>query len=114
MSVLLPGRPDWRSTYLKVRERTSFDFALAAVACALRIEDGVVAEARLVLGGVAPKPWRCESAEELLVGKPIDESTIRAVRDEALREARPLEHNGYKVPLSKGLITKALRKLATS
>lgn len=112
MSVLLPGRPGWRSTYLKVRERTSFDFALTAVACSLRMDGATVAEARLVLGGVAPTPWRCESAEALLIGKSLDEDTIAAVREEALRGAQPLEHNGYKIPMTKGLITKALRKLA--
>ncbi len=107
-----PGKDGWRATYLKVRERDSFDFALSAVALALRMEGDRIAEARLVLGGVAPKPWRCFSAEETLAGLKIDEETCRLAREEALRGAEPLEHNAYKIPMTKGLITKALRKLA--
>jgi xanthine dehydrogenase YagS FAD-binding subunit len=103
----------WRQTYLKVRERSAFDFALSAVAVALdRGDDGVVRNARIVLGGVAPRPWRCGSAEELLRGNRLDEATIEAVRDEALRGAEPLDHNAYKIPMTKGLLTKALRKLS--
>ena len=103
----------WRQTYLKVRERSAFDFALSAVAMALDVgDDGTVRNARIVLGGVAPKPWRCRSAEALLLGRRIDDAAIEAVREEALRGAEPLADNGYKIPMTKGLITKALRKLA--
>jgi xanthine dehydrogenase YagS FAD-binding subunit len=101
----------WRSTYLKFRERSSFDFALSAVALALKVESGKIADARLVLGGVAPKPWRCHSAEKLLVGRAVDDETARAAGEEALAHAEPLAENGYKVPLTKGLIVKALRAL---
>ncbi len=111
-SLMIPDRAGWRATYLKARERGSFDFALSAVALALRMEGEGIAEARLVLGGVAPKPWRCRSAEELLVGRAIDEETCKLAGEEALRGARPLEENAYKIPMTKGLITKALRKLA--
>ena len=102
----------WRSTYLKFRERGSYDFALAAVALALRMEGDTVREARLCLGGVAPIPWRAKEAEALLAGRAIDEGTCKAVGEAALRGARPLEHNAYKVPLTKGLITRALQQLA--
>jgi xanthine dehydrogenase YagS FAD-binding subunit len=103
----------WRQTYLKVRERGAFDFALSAVAVALDVgDDGVVRNARIVLGGVAPRPWRVPAAEALLRGRKVDEAAIEAVREEALRGAEPLEHNAYKIPMTKGLITKALRKLA--
>ncbi len=110
--VTIPGDRDaWRATYLKVRERDSFDFALSAVALALRLSEGTIAEARLVLGGVAPKPWRCVSAEEKLVGRKIDAETCRLAAEEALRGAELLEHNAYKIPMTKGLVIKALRKL---
>ena len=67
--------PGWTSTYVKFRERSSYDFALAAVALALRMDGGKIAEARLVLGGVAPIPWRCEKAEKALVGRKVDAET---------------------------------------
>jgi xanthine dehydrogenase YagS FAD-binding subunit len=103
----------WRQTYLKVRERSAFDFALSAVALALDVaDDGTVRNARIVLGGVAPKPWRCKSAETLLLGRRIDDAAIEAVREEALRGAEPLAQNAYKIPMTKGLLTKALRKLS--
>jgi len=107
----LPGA-GWRSTYLKFRERGSYDFALCSVALALALDGDTIREARLVLGGVAPIPWRCEKAEKALVGKKIDAQTCELAGKLALEGAEPLEHNGYKIPLAKGLITKALRKLA--
>jgi len=113
-SVRVPPLPGggWRSTYLKFKERGSYDFALASVALALRLEAGTVREARLCLGGVAPIPWRCESTEKLLAGRKIDTETCAAAGREALAGAEPLKHNGYKVPLAQGLLTKALFKLA--
>ena len=110
--VRIPGgRKGWRSTFLKMRERDAFDFALSAVALALRLEGGVIREARLTLGGVAPKPWRVPRAEQELVGKPAEEKTFRAAAEAALFAAEPLEHNEYKIPMTKGLIIKALRTL---
>jgi xanthine dehydrogenase YagS FAD-binding subunit len=109
--VALPDRRGWRSTFLKVRERDQFDFALSAVALALRFDGVRVSEARLVLGGVAPVPWRCSTTEKLLVGRTIDADTCRAAGVEALRGAEPLAHNGYKIPMTRGLITKALMRL---
>ena len=104
----------WQGVYLKLAERSALDFALSAVALALRTAGGRIREARLVLGGVAPRPWRCRSTEALLEGRPIDEETCRAAAEDALRDARPLAENGYKVPMTRGLITKALRRLAAS
>ncbi|MEW6073506.1 MAG: xanthine dehydrogenase family protein subunit M [Planctomycetota bacterium] len=111
-AIGVPDRRGWRGTYLEVRERQSFDFALAAVALALRMEGERIAAARLVLGGVAPVPWRCAAAEALLAGRRVDDETCRLAGEEALRGAAPLDHNAYKVPMTKGLITKALRQLA--
>lgn len=112
-SVTIPARgSDWRTTYVKFKERESFDWALSAVALALRIERDRIAEARLILGGVAPIPWRVRSAEALLVGRPADERAAAAAADEALRGAEPLEQNEYKVPLTRALIHKAMTQLA--
>jgi xanthine dehydrogenase YagS FAD-binding subunit len=112
--VDVPAMAGWKSTYVKFRERSSYDFALAAVAAALKLDGGKVTEARLVLGGVAPVPWRCEKAEKALVGRKIDAETCRVVGELALEGAEPLAHNAYKLPLAKGLIAKALTKLASA
>jgi len=102
-----------RSTYLKFKERGSYDFALASVALALWIEDGKIRRARLVLGGVAPIPWRSASAEKLLEGRALEPATFDAAAAEAVRGAEPLGQNGYKVPLVKGLVVRAMQHLAS-
>jgi xanthine dehydrogenase YagS FAD-binding subunit len=102
----------WRSTYLKFRERSSYDFALASVALATKASDGKIEEARVVLGGVAPIPWRCPQAEAFLAGQPNTPEVWKRAAELALVGAEPLEHNGYKVRLAQGLIQKALRQLA--
>jgi xanthine dehydrogenase YagS FAD-binding subunit len=101
-----------RGTYLKFKERGSFDFALASVAVSVVVQSGKVSEARLVLGGVAPVPWRCPDAEKALVGKALDAETFRAAAEAALQGAEPLAQNAYKVPLAKGLVVRALQSLA--
>jgi xanthine dehydrogenase YagS FAD-binding subunit len=101
-----------RGTYLKFKERGSFDFALASVAVSLAVESGKVARARVVLGGVAPIPWRAPDAEAALVGKALDDATLRQAAEAALRGAEPLSKNAYKVPLAKGLVVRALQSLA--
>ena len=110
--VTLPERRGWRSTYLKFQEKESFDWALSAVALAVRMENERIAEARLVLGGVAPRPWRCTSTEELLQGRALDDETGLLAAEDALRGAEPLSMNEYKIPLTKALVRRALRKLA--
>jgi xanthine dehydrogenase YagS FAD-binding subunit len=101
-----------RGTYLKFKERGSFDFALASVAVSLVLEGGKVARARLVLGGVAPIPWRAPDAEAVLVGKALDDAAFRAAAEAAVKGAEPLSMNAYKVPLAKGLVVRALQSLA--
>lgn len=104
-----------RSTYLKFKERSSLDFAMSAVAAALELgADGTVKRARIVLGGVAPIPWRVPDAEESLVGKKIDEATLADVATRALRGAVPLDKNAYKVPLTKTLVRRALAKIGAT
>lgn len=111
-AVNVPLEEGWTSTYLKFKEKSSYDFALASVALAARMDGDRIEEARLVLGGVAPLPWRVRAAEELLAGRRVNERLCAEVGEEALRGAQPLAHNAYKVPLTQGLVTKALRKLA--
>jgi xanthine dehydrogenase YagS FAD-binding subunit len=99
------------STYRKARDRASFAFALVSVAAALRVEDGVVRDARLALGGVAHKPWRATAAEQLLRGLPANEETFGAAARAELEPATPLPDNSFKVPLAKNLITRTLLDL---
>lgn len=108
-SITVPASPlAAKSAYLKFKEKESMDFALSAAAVALQIVEGRVAASRIVLGGVAPIPWRAPKAESLLKGKVITESVLRAVADAALEGAQPLEHNGYKVPLTKAMVRRAI------
>jgi len=100
------------SAWSKFKERASYDWALSSVCVGLEKKGSVVQRARVTLGGVAPIPWRVPAVEALLVGKSLDEATIAAACEEALRGAEPLSENGYKIPLTKGLLTRALRSLA--
>jgi xanthine dehydrogenase YagS FAD-binding subunit len=99
-----------KSYYLKVRDRASYAFALVAVAAALDINGNNIQQARVVLGGVAHKPWRSPEAERMLIGKPATEETFRSAAEAALQGAKPLEHNGYKVELGKRAIVLALQR----
>jgi xanthine dehydrogenase YagS FAD-binding subunit len=100
--------PGTRSTYLKFRERESFDWALSAVAAALTMKNGVASDVRIVLGGVAPIPWRSKEAEAVLRGKAITPALADQAAEAALRDAQPLADNAYKVPLTKVLIRRAV------
>jgi xanthine dehydrogenase YagS FAD-binding subunit len=99
------------SRYRKVRDRASFAFALVSVAAAVRVADGVVADVRLALGGVAHRPWRATAAEEALRGRPATEESFAAAADAELAEARPLRDNGFKVPLARNLVVRTLLQL---
>ena len=102
-----------RSTYLKFKERESLDFALASAAVALRLAGNrTVSEARIVLGGVAPVPWRVPAAEKFLAGKQLDSSVLAEAGKIALADAKPLDKNAYKVPLTQTLVRRALKKAA--
>ena len=97
------------SCYLKVRERTSYAFALVSVAAALELRDGRIADVRLAMGGVAHKPWRAAEAERVLHGKPPSDALFDAAAAAEMAAARPLRHNGYKVELGRRLLVRALR-----
>lgn len=94
--------------YLKVRERTSYSFAVVSAAAALRIEAGVIAEARIALGGVALKPWRARAAEATLAGSPPDGAAFRRAAEAALADARPSGDNVFKIELARRIVTRAL------
>lgn len=101
-----------KSTWHKFRERGSFDFALSAVALCLWSDAGVVRRASVVLGGVAPIPWRAKGVEAALAGARLDAASIEKAAAVATAGAEPLDHNGYKVPLTRGLVVRALQSLA--
>ncbi len=100
------------SKYRKVRERASYAFALVSVAAALEVEDGVVRDARIALGGVAHKPWRATKAEEALRGEPVNEANFRAAAEIELADAQPLAGNAFKIPLARNVITRTLLELS--
>jgi xanthine dehydrogenase YagS FAD-binding subunit len=94
--------------YLKVRDRTSYAFALVSAAIALQIEDGVIAKARLALGGVALKPWRSHEAEQILVGARPDAAVFGRAAAAALADAKPSGDNAFKIELARRVINRAL------
>jgi xanthine dehydrogenase YagS FAD-binding subunit len=99
------------STYLKFKERDSMDFAIAAVAAAVAMRaNKTISEARLVLGGVAPIPWRVPKAEAALIGKTMNSEVLTTAARIALEGAKPLEKNAYKIPLTQTLVRRALAK----
>ena len=102
-----------RSLYLKVRDRQSYEFALASAAVALDIQDGMVRDARVALGGVATVPWRAREAEALLKGMKFDDGIAGRVAEAAFAGAQPREHNAFKIALGKRVVARALQQAAT-
>jgi xanthine dehydrogenase YagS FAD-binding subunit len=97
------------SYYLKVRDRSSYAFALVSVAAAIELNGGRIGQARIAMGGVAHKPWRATEAEQLLAGKTANEENFKAAAAAAIQNARPLEHNKFKVTLGERAIVRALQ-----
>ena len=97
-----------KQRYLKFRLRKAIDFAISSAASVITIEDGVVSQARITLGGVAPTPYRALSAEETLKGKVITESLAATAAKTALSEAIPLSQNAYKMPITESLVKRAI------
>ncbi len=104
--------PNTRSTYLKFKERQSHDFAIVGAAVALRLRGDVCEEARIVLAGVAPIPWRSPEAEAVLKGKRITPEVAEQAGKAAVAKARPLSQNAYKVPLTQASVKRAILKAA--
>ena len=110
--ICLPDRvPRTRSTYIKFSERQSWDHAIVSVAAALTKKGEICDAVRIVLGGVAPIPWRVPEAERLVVGKKIDEGLAAQAGDVALEGASPLSRNEYKIDLARNLVKRALLSL---
>jgi xanthine dehydrogenase YagS FAD-binding subunit len=111
-AIEVPGAPvARRSVYLKFRDRQSYEFALASVAAAVRIQDGTVAEVRLALGGVGTRPWRARRAEAALVGQPASAASFAAAARQELAAATPHPMNAFKVELAQRAIVRALNTL---
>jgi len=101
-----------RSTYLKFKERPSFDFSLAGVAASLVLDGGKISAPRLALSGVAPVPWRAVEAEKVLIGSPLDEATASKGAELVVEGSVPLLHNRYKIALTRTMVRRALLSLA--
>ena len=114
-AVELPAQDFARHyTYLKLRDRLSYAFALVSVAAALRIADGRITEARIALGGVAHKPWRNRKAEQLLLGETSAEETLTRAAEALLRDAKGQGHNDFKIELARRAIVRALKQAAAA
>lgn len=114
--VILPPSTGWRSCYLKLRRRGSFDFPILSVAAAIREEDGVVAEARLVLGAVGSAPSDVSDRARALIGQKLSAESIETVAESAWRSARPLDNTdlnyAWRKKMAKVYVRRALRQLA--
>ena len=109
LGIQLPALPfGARSHYLKIRDRASYEFALASAAVALDISGGTIRQARIALGGVGTKPWRSTEAEEVLVNAPANEDSYRKAAEAALKSAKPQHHNAFKIELAKRTLVRAL------
>lgn len=97
-----------KSYYLKVRDRASYAFALVSVAAALEMDGNKIKNVRVAMGGVAHKPWRAMEAEKMLVGKEATEANFKLAAEAEMKNAKPLEHNKFKVELGKRAIVRAL------
>jgi xanthine dehydrogenase YagS FAD-binding subunit len=101
-----------RSVFLKVRDRESYEFALASAVVGLDLSDGVVRGARIALGGVATVPWRAREAEDVLRGRALDDAAQEAAAQAAFSGAQAREHNGFKIELGKRTLKRAIARAA--
>ncbi len=112
LAIELPAQlPGTRSTYLKAMDRKVWSFALVGVAVVVQMSGQRVDDLRIVLSGVAPIPWRVEAAEEVLRGEQVSNALIDQAADIAVADAQPLQQNGYKVPLARQLVRRALHSV---
>jgi len=113
--ILLPNNAPERSVYLKVRERESGDFALVSVAAALSLDGegagATIRQARIALGGVSPIPYRATEVEDYLTGRPASDVDPSEAAVLALPNATPLPQNGYKLPMARNTIKRAIAQL---
>jgi xanthine dehydrogenase YagS FAD-binding subunit len=99
-------------SYLKIRDRLSYAFALVSIAAALELDGGAIKQARFALGGVAHKPWRDPEAEALLTGRALNEANFSRAADVLLRDAKGLKHNEFKIDLARRAIVRTLTQAA--
>jgi xanthine dehydrogenase YagS FAD-binding subunit len=104
--------PGWQGTYLKARERTAGDFPVVSVAIGYALDAGLIRQARLVLGGVAPVPWRTPAAEAVLEGQHPSPELAANAAIAALANAQPLSHNAFKVQIGRALVERAIMAVA--
>jgi xanthine dehydrogenase YagS FAD-binding subunit len=116
LELRMPSHPEeTRSVYLKAMDRRAFSFALVGVAAVLRLSSRArIGHARVVLGGVAPIPWRSRAAEEVLLGSTLSEALLEKAAQAAVGGAAALRDNAWKIPLAKALVARALRQLVRS
>jgi xanthine dehydrogenase YagS FAD-binding subunit len=106
--VILPAPGAVKSGHYEVRYKESHDWPIAFATVVLTMAGDTIKAARVVMGAVAPVPWRSQAAEAALVGKPLNEATAAAAAEAALREARPLSQNAYKVQVAKTAVKRAI------
>lgn len=113
-AVLLPELPMARiSTYHKVRDRSSYAFALVSVAVALEVDNGLIVDSRIAFGGLAHKPWRASRAEQSLRGVPASDAAFERAAEAELAVASTLPDNAYKVPMAQNTLVSVLRDLSS-
>jgi xanthine dehydrogenase YagS FAD-binding subunit len=113
-AVLLPPLElSWRGTYLKARERSAGDFPLVSAAVGYALAAGVIQHVRVVLGGVAPTPWRSPQAEAILTGQSPSPALAARAAEAALAAAQPLQHNAFKLDVGRVLLARAIMAVAT-
>jgi len=112
--TIMPPFKSSKQLYLKLRDRASYEFALASAAVVLAIANGKILQARIALGGVGTKPWRSPEAEAALRGKSANDTTFRQAAEAAVSNAKPQSENRFKIELAKRCLTHALRTAATS
>lgn len=112
--ILPPPARGSRSAYIEVREKQSFDWPLVSAAAMIARDwnSGAVRESRIVMGAVAPIPWRSREAEKVIIGRPLDVARARAAGDASVTGAHPLAHNAYKVSIAKVLVRRVILKTA--
>jgi len=103
-----------KQVYLKLRDRASYEFALASAAVVINVTGQNITRARIALGGIGTKPWRSPEAEAVLVGHPADKANFRKAAEAALRDAKPQSENGFKIELAKRCLTHALQTAMTT
>jgi len=111
--VVIPSVSDIKAGHYEIRQKAVFDWPLAVAGVALKMRGSNVESARIVLGYVAPIPWPSPEAEQALVGQPINKDTVQRAAEVALKNAKPLRHNAYKVQLARVALRRAIFKAAS-